>query len=448
MSVGNSFPIVLDYFYNDHQSMEKLPNGTINSFYDPRIPADSVTTPLSSSDYSAGYSDFGLPKTGYFSHSNQYLGRTNRYWRHSFDNILIDRSSTAGFYTYSRFDGVDITFDLQGKSAVYPDLSLEALTVSEVSQLGFSGRKLIDYNGGTTSYFDERGRLARVKNRQNLYHQIEYNTNDTLHRIAHSLGGHIEFTYSSYPIKSIYSVTPGEVEYYPVMFTDQEGRKVNVEWSKSHPDQLVSQQLITRISHEYVGNNPTSARDYVYGQVGFWGALSAIYDVENIGLNIRTLYAQAKYDLKGRAILSELAGGKERISVDYTNDNQRKVTNALGKQATYTFADYNGVKRLHTVTGVPTQNCVASEVEYQYFANGNVQRKIQNDQVTEYQYDNQNRETSRTEATGTPAARTILTEYHLTLNLPVRITEPGKVTVMTYDASGRLLTQNIQSTTP
>lgn len=130
---------------------------------------------------------------------------------------------------------------------------------------------------------------------------------------------------------------------------------------------------------------------------------------------------------------------RQSDAVIYVDANTRVVTNALGKQATYHFAYYNGVKRLQSVIGEPTQNCVSSEVNYEYDAQGNISRKTQNGQVTEYQYDNQNRETSRTEASGTSSARTILTEYHPTLNQPVKTIEPGLITEMSYDAEGRLL---------
>jgi YD repeat-containing protein len=64
--------------------------------------------------------------------------------------------------------------------------------------------------------------------------------------------------------------------------------------------------------------------------------------------------------------------------------------------------------------------------------------------VTEYQYDDQNREISRTEAAGAPEARTVTTEYHYKLNQPVKIIEPDLITEMTYDAAGHLLsTQRI-----
>jgi len=48
---------------------------------------------------------------------------------------------------------------------------------------------------------------------------------------------------------------------------------------------------------------------------------------------------------------------------------------------------------------------------------------------------------SRTEAVGTPEARTVTTEWHPTFRLPTKITEPGKETLFTYDSQGRLLSR-------
>jgi uncharacterized protein RhaS with RHS repeats len=56
-----------------------------------------------------------------------------------------------------------------------------------------------------------------------------------------------------------------------------------------------------------------------------------------------------------------------------------------------------------------------------------------------YTRDDQGRELSRTEAPGTPQARTVTTTWDTTLNKPLVITEPERVTEYTYDAEGRLL---------
>ncbi|HFT7998616.1 TPA: RHS repeat protein, partial [Pseudomonas aeruginosa] len=41
------------------------------------------------------------------------------------------------------------------------------------------------------------------------------------------------------------------------------------------------------------------------------------------------------------------------------------------------------------------------------------------------------------EAAGTPQARTVTTDWHPTLFLPVQVSEPGRITRYQYDAEGR-----------
>ncbi|OPD89894.1 hypothetical protein AO966_04270, partial [Pseudomonas aeruginosa] len=48
--------------------------------------------------------------------------------------------------------------------------------------------------------------------------------------------------------------------------------------------------------------------------------------------------------------------------------------------------------------------------------------------LTTYQYNARGLETSRTEAAGTAQARTITTDWHPTLFLPVQVSEPGRIT--------------------
>jgi YD repeat-containing protein len=65
--------------------------------------------------------------------------------------------------------------------------------------------------------------------------------------------------------------------------------------------------------------------------------------------------------------------------------------------------------------------------------------------VTSYTRDSRGLELSRTEANGTPEARTITTEWHSNYRLPVKITEPGKITEYTYDAQGRQLSRTVRN---
>ena len=55
-------------------------------------------------------------------------------------------------------------------------------------------------------------------------------------------------------------------------------------------------------------------------------------------------------------------------------------------------------------------------------------------------------ETSRTEAAGTPLARTVTTAWHATLRQPTQIDEPGRRTTFTYDTSGNPLAKTVTDT--
>ena len=438
ITVGNRFPMVLTYFYNSHQAREKLANGTVLSFYDPTKPADSTTVPMTHSEYVESYTELGLPKNGYFRNDNQYLGHLNRYWRHSYDDVLLDRSTTAGFYIYSQFSGIDVRFDTAGKSLVYPYLSLKVMDTSDTQTLGFGGHKIINGQSNITRYFDERGRLRRISDHQGGHQWIEYDASDTIHRIVSSSGYFLKFLYQGFAKDSTYNLVGGN-EYYLVAVIDQAGRKVDLEWGQHVSGQLIKQRMLTRLTHEYSDGSPSSGRDFEYRQVGFQGAITSIFDVEDVGNNFRIQHAFFKYDLGGRAILSQLGTDQERVSVEYPNDYQRILMNVFGKSTVFNYQDVDGVKRLKSVVGEPTENCLSSAAEFSYDSAGNILSKLLNNQTVVYQYDNFNREISRTEAAGTPQARTIVTEYHSSLNQPVKITEPGLIVEMTYDTAGRLL---------
>ncbi|MEW8057605.1 MAG: RHS repeat domain-containing protein, partial [Candidatus Thiodiazotropha sp.] len=80
---------------------------------------------------------------------------------------------------------------------------------------------------------------------------------------------------------------------------------------------------------------------------------------------------------------------------------------------------------------------------YTYDTNGFVASKTDwEGNITTYTRDAQGRELSRTEASGTPNARTVTTTWDTSLNKPLVITEPDRITEYTYDANGRRLSAN------
>ena len=81
--------------------------------------------------------------------------------------------------------------------------------------------------------------------------------------------------------------------------------------------------------------------------------------------------------------------------------------------------------------------------------NGNVASRTDfNGRLTTYTYDlTRNLEIRRLEASGQAEARTISSEWHASYRLPLRIAEPLKRTLFTYDDSGNTLSRSEQATT-
>jgi uncharacterized protein RhaS with RHS repeats len=132
------------------------------------------------------------------------------------------------------------------------------------------------------------------------------------------------------------------------------------------------------------------------------------------------------------------------VRVNYVDDLTRVITNALGKQSTYSFADVNGVRRLKSVTGEPTATCVKSATQFEYDGAGNVINELVNGITLHREYDWLGREILRTQAFGTADATSVQTCWHATLNQPSRIIEPTRITLLDYTANGKLKSQTVK----
>jgi YD repeat-containing protein len=158
-------------------------------------------------------------------------------------------------------------------------------------------------------------------------------------------------------------------------------------------------------------------------------------------------YAEWRYDDQGRAISSEHANGAERVDLSFNNyNNTTTVTNALGKQTVYHYELINNVRKLTEIEGVPSASCAGANKTISYDASGFIASKSDwNGNTTTYTRDAQGRELSRTEAAGTPEARTVTTTWDTDLNKPQVITEPDRVIEHHYTPEGRLLSREERS---
>ncbi len=105
------------------------------------------------------------------------------------------------------------------------------------------------------------------------------------------------------------------------------------------------------------------------------------------------------------------------------------IVNPYGRKTTYHFQFIQGIKYITSIEGEPSPNCPSSNSTFTYDDQGLLTSKRDNNgNLTTYQYNARGLETSRTgtEAAGTAQARTITTDWHPTLFLPVQVSEPGR----------------------
>lgn len=179
-------------------------------------------------------------------------------------------------------------------------------------------------------------------------------------------------------------------------------------------------------------------RQYLYEDPRDSRLLTAIIDERGM------LFATWAYDEQGRAISSEHADGAEKVLVSYNADGSTTVTNELGKKTNYQFKFIQGSKRITAIDGEPTPSCPSSNSTFTYDERGRLKTQTDNKgNITTHTYSDRNLESSRTQASGTPQARTISTEWHPSLFLPVTVTEPDRMTQYTYDDQGRQLNQSV-----
>lgn len=174
-------------------------------------------------------------------------------------------------------------------------------------------------------------------------------------------------------------------------------------------------------------------------------------------------YGIYKYQADGKAISTGHAGGADVHTLAY-GTNSTTVTDPLGTARTHNFTTILGVVKSTGQSQPGGAGCGAASSATTYDANGNIASRADfNGNKSCYAYDlTRNLETARVEglAAGkacpsniagyTPVANTperkILTEWHPTYRLPVKVTEAGRETTTSYDSRGNLASQSVKDT--
>jgi YD repeat-containing protein len=390
----------------------------------------------------------------------------------------------------TRPDGKVFTFSQNGNSTT-PDLDVDDRVLPQYAADGVTvlGWAYTDGQTDTTEFYDANGVLLSTASRSGVHQSMTYSTgtgNDT--------------SASRYPAEApiCSNVQSGAAVKAGLLLcvTDNWGRQLQFEYDGQGRISKAIDPAYQAYLYAYdgssggcsnpsdVGNRACSAnnltqvtypdgktRTYHYNEAtqinggtacpntvavasGFGDLPNALTGIDDEN-GVR--FATWGYDCNGIATSSQHAGGVEQTTISYgardsTGAQTVTVTSAAGTSAqpssvvrNYHYQVLLGVAKNDAVD-LPCPGCMATRT---YDANSNVATSTDfNGIKTSYSYDlARNLETQRTEASGTPQARTTTTTWHATYRLPLQIAEPKRLTTFAYDSKGNLLTKTVQATT-
>ncbi|WP_232325168.1 DUF6531 domain-containing protein [Microbulbifer agarilyticus] len=414
-SANGDFPLTFSWHYNSFGNHQKTGAGySVGS----RAGADGTSETLGETvvhteqPLAAGATPISLPLDS--DPAQIYIGGATNNWRHNHSYFLghcvLADDVTERLISY-RPDGSDVHFvAVDGNFVGQGNRQWQVTKDLDGSQQHTGWTLKVD---SRIERYDTAGRILRIENERGQGITYTYDANGVQQEsIADDTGN---------------SITLGYTEGRLSQITRNDGSVYQFSYSASG--------LLQGITFP---GTTTPQRQFRYEDTRFPRALTGVTDEAS------NVYSTFAYDDEGRAVSSTHSDGANSGQVEYLSDNTRRLTNALGKQTTYTFAEVDGSKRIVSVQGEASANCAAANMAYTYDANGFIASETDwEGNVTAYSRDSLGRELSRTEAYGTPEARTITTEWHATLSVPMKVTSPEQILENSYDAGGRLLDRKV-----
>jgi len=308
-------------------------------------------------------------------------------------------------------------------------------------------------NNDETEQYSAKGKLQSITKRNGLIQTIVYS--DGTDGVASGSGG---FVLDANGTQTAALLRAG----LPLRVVDSYGR--HIQFGYDVINRLVklvdAAANVIFYSYDPANNNLLSItypdgklKQYLYNESAYTSgtslpnALTGIVDENGIRFVTYT------YDANGRAIdeffpIANNSVNHYQLQFD-ASGLQSTVTDPLGTARTYNFTNVLGVLKLTGQSQPGGAGCGASASAVTYDPNGNVASRTDfNGTKTTFSYDlSRNLETSRTEAFGTPQARTTTTSWHPTYRLPTMVSEPLRKTTYAYDGTGNLLSKSEHSTT-
>lgn len=376
--------------------------------------------------------DAGLPSTSMCVGNPIHLGTGNKY---QFENdYLSGGTDPLAFSRY--YNSLDGSPKMGGWRHLYQRsvvLEPESLGENLVVLERHDGQSLafIAINGEWLATWATDDQLLKTasgwKYRSSLGVEEDYDDQGNLLKISFPSGNHITLEYQAGRLSAV---------------KDRFGRALNFHYTG---DQLTS---VTdpggrQIQYQYDANGLLASvtyqdgrtKHYLYDDPQAPGLLSGIIDEKG------NRYATWAYDAERRAVLSEHAGGADRTEVSYNSDGTVSVTNALGHVQTYSFRRYNGKLKADVVEGAPCSGFPGGTETRSYDENGML-AEIQDaaGQSRSFAYNNRGLATTVVTRTGSR----IETQWHHEFSLPVKISEPERVTEFAYDDQLRVTQKTVR----
>jgi RHS repeat-associated protein len=270
-----------------------------------------------------------------------------------------------------------------------------------------------------TEVFDAGGRLMSETSRAGIKNSLTYVTSGRLGSITNSFGHQLLLTYDSSGRIWQLQLPGGSTITYGY---DGAGNLSTV----TYPDSQVRTYLYNEPAHVAAGAHPN--------------LLTGILDEAG------ARFATFKYDTQSRASESFHGVDADRIQITYNANGTATILDSAGTSRTYTFQALNDVKKVSQTNGPVCTSC-RLPASLNYNTAGDVLESVDYNGVrTTFVPNARHLESSRTEAFGTPRARTISTLWQATYRLPTQIDEPGLRATFTHDAAGNVLTKTVLDT--
>ena len=379
----------------------------------------SFAVQLTLSDFTYGHELLLLPS-----------GRALSFTRQS------DGSFTADSYTSSTLPATDVKLAFVGtwpSSSSAMQAAPATWTVTDEDDNVWTLQTHLDPELGTYSI----AAPVSMVDRNGLVRTFTYGTLGELAAMSDSAGKAITFVWI-YSDPSSVGVT-GQAK-YPVAISEADlpdGSKIRYYYtSLGQSTTGLRPDVLNKVEYRDANNVVQDSETYNYGDSRFPWFVTDILDKNGVTRWLVT------YDSAGRAITSQAPGGAFATSIGYTSYGYtftRTVTNALGKQAIYQFANAGGWgdSKLTGVNGQASANCVASNSSYTYDANNALTSSTDEEgRVVSFTRNARGLPTQIVEAQGASVARTTNITWHSTLTVPTQVVEPGRTTTYNFSSGG------------